>query len=666
MIHTLVALGNGNSINLELGKSTSVGRGEILGLNDRLISRNHFSIFISQDHKSIKLSHHGMNPIAISRRGNSEFLNSEESKELEIGDVIYLIPPNKFPYILTRPKIQKKIETSFTSSENKENLLSSGSPTRNPPILLDSNNRKRPLSIIDLTDDSLVESSPAGKSRKMAISPFPNPPLNLKREITDKKKNSSFISTPTSPIEFIDLNDTLPMSQSPGFSPFFPSGSQKRQKTLDSFSSFTSTPMISKAPIKENTKKMFADDSHSTFFLNKIDYKSKSHPQDEGAIQLQDLFEHQDYELVILTTYSLDLKWLAQTLPILRKVHNLTIVHNEEHLKKVDIELFPMAKIFLPELNIPYGVHHGKLCILIPKESEKIRVIVSTANLVYKDYNRKTNGIWFQDFPRKKAGSTDCSDFENTLYDYLQKVSSECKQIRDFDFSIAEVVLISSIPGYHNGANLEKYGHLKLRKVLSQERFPSKFQKSDVVCQFSSIGSLSESWIEEEFKKSVFQNEWESKDSTMKLVWPSVEFVRNCIDGLKAGGSLCCPDKNMKKFMPRHFHQYIPNQTERKLVPPHIKTFARVSGNSAAWMCLTSANFSTAAWGQLQKKGEQLMIRNYEIGVLFLPSKLKKELVIDSQPKTTPTQIFYPLPYTYPPPPFKDEKIWTWAYLKNK
>lgn len=33
-----------------------------------------------------------------------------------------------------------------------------------------------------------------------------------------------------------------------------------------------------------------------------------------------------------------------------------------------------------------------------------------------------------------------------------------------------------------------------------------------------------------------------------------------------------------------------------------------------------SANLSKAAWGALEKKGTQLKIRSYEIGVLYLPS----------------------------------------------
>src|SRR5947208_1918442 len=40
-------------------------------------------------------------------------------------------------------------------------------------------------------------------------------------------------------------------------------------------------------------------------------------------------------------------------------------------------------------------------------------------------------------------------------------------------------------------------------------------------------------------------------------------------------------------------------------------------------VCLTSANMSKAAWGTLQKDDSCLVIRNYEIGVLFLASRLQ-------------------------------------------
>ena len=36
-------------------------------------------------------------------------------------------------------------------------------------------------------------------------------------------------------------------------------------------------------------------------------------------------------------------------------------------------------------------------------------------------------------------------------------------------------------------------------------------------------------------------------------------------------------------------------------------------------LMFSSANLSKAAWGAFEKKGAQLMIRSYEIGVLLLP-----------------------------------------------
>ena len=53
---------------------------------------------------------------------------------------------------------------------------------------------------------------------------------------------------------------------------------------------------------------------------------------------------------------------------------------------------------------------------------------------------------------------------------------------------------------------------------------------------------------------------------------------------------------------------------------PHIKTFLRHRGSDVAWFLLTSANLSKAAWGSLQRNDTQLMVRSYELGVLFLPS----------------------------------------------
>jgi hypothetical protein len=91
------------------------------------------------------------------------------------------------------------------------------------------------------------------------------------------------------------------------------------------------------------------------------------------------------------------------------------------------------------------------------------------------------------------------------------------------------------------------------------------------------------------------------------------------------------------------YSQWKADSTKRTRASPHIKTYAKYSDDykNLYWFLLTryalknmkkiynlqnllfSANLSKAAWGSFEKNETQLMIRSYELGVLFLPSFLK-------------------------------------------
>lgn len=43
-------------------------------------------------------------------------------------------------------------------------------------------------------------------------------------------------------------------------------------------------------------------------------------------------------------------------------------------------------------------------------------------------------------------------------------------------------------------------------------------------------------------------------------------------------------------------------------------------GETSSAGILRSANLSKAAWGALEKNNTQIMVRSYELGVLYLPS----------------------------------------------
>lgn len=46
-----------------------------------------------------------------------------------------------------------------------------------------------------------------------------------------------------------------------------------------------------------------------------------------------------------------------------------------------------------------------------------------------------------------------------------------------------QVRLIASVPGYHTGTSLKKWGHMKLRNVLQDYTFDKEFRKSPLVYQ---------------------------------------------------------------------------------------------------------------------------------------------------------------------------------------
>lgn len=48
--------------------------------------------------------------------------------------------------------------------------------------------------------------------------------------------------------------------------------------------------------------------------------------------------------------------------------------------------------------------------------------------------------------------------------------------------------------------------------------------------------------------------------------------------------------------------------------------FEACMGETLSAGILHSANLSKAAWGALEKNNTQMMVRSYELGVLYLPS----------------------------------------------
>ncbi|CAH9130842.1 unnamed protein product [Cuscuta epithymum] len=435
-----------------------------------------------------------------------------------------------------------------------------------------------------------------------------------------------------------------------------------------------------------------------------------------NTVSIHDVIQG-DILVAILSNYMVDIDWLLSACPTLKKISKVLVIHGEgdgtvEYMKRNNLSNWILHK---PALPISYGTHHSKAMILVYPKG--VRVVVHTANLIYVDWNNKSQGLWMQDFPWKdqKCPSVECG-FERDLIDYLSVLkwpeftanipalgnfNINSSFFKKFDYTSAGVRLIASVPGYHSGPSLKKWGHMKLRTVLQECTFSKEFQKSPLVYQFSSLGSLDEKWMTE-LAASMSAGMSDDKKplgiGEQKIIWPTVEDVRCSLEGYAAGGCIPGPQKNVEKqFLKKYWAKWRARHTGRCRAMPHIKTFVRYSGQNIAWLLLTSSNLSKAAWGALQKNNSQLMIRSYELGVLFLPSvkcgsgfsctndhsnqpeikqyaaeKERTKLVTlawQGKIDTECTEVIrLPLPYELPPILYSPEDVpWSWdrSYLKK-
>jgi Tyrosyl-DNA phosphodiesterase len=277
--------------------------------------------------------------------------------------------------------------------------------------------------------------------------------------------------------------------------------------------------------------------------------------------------------------------------------------------------------------------------------------------------------------------------------------------LRCYDFRPAQAVLIASIPGYHRvravehsssvpeirdggipmrgsePATIPVYGHLALRNAIARY-VKSPVRAGSVVCQFSSLGSLSASYLENELRLSMdvskiisslpdgisqheeppevhTKKETQQKrpggtrkpevalsNSAFRLVYPTVREIFNSIEGVDGGSSVPGTMVNVgKPFLRKMLCRWSSddplsdrlNPLNRSYTVPHIKTYFQTAfrptdststqTNSLIWLVLSSHNLSKAAWGSIEQPSRfggsrRLFVRHWELGVFFSPQLL--------------------------------------------
>ncbi|XP_076011906.1 tyrosyl-DNA phosphodiesterase 1 [Genypterus blacodes] len=423
------------------------------------------------------------------------------------------------------------------------------------------------------------------------------------------------------------------------------------------------------------------------FYLNKVTGLDKKY--NTGALHIRDVLSplFGTIKESVQFNYCFDLAWMVQQYPPEFRDRPVLIVHGDKREAKARLvqqtQPFPHIRLCQAKLDIAFGTHHTKMMLLWYEEG--FRVIILTSNLIRADWYQKTQGMWMSPlFPRLPEGSSGASVgesptfFKRDLLEYLESyrapdLADWIQRIKEHDLSEARVYLIGSTPGRYVGSDMERWGHLRLRKLLYDHAQPiSDGESWPVVGQFSSIGSMGldkTKWLAGEFQRTLTTLGKSSlrPEPPIHLVYPSVDDVRTSLEGYPAGGSLPYSIQTAQKqlWLHSYFHRWKANATGRSHAMPHIKTYMRASPDftQLAWFLITSANLSKAAWGALEKNNTQVMVRSYELGVLYLPSAFNmKTFPVDNKPfPVSSSSSGFPVPFDLPPTCYtaKDQP-WIW------
>ncbi|XP_034729161.1 tyrosyl-DNA phosphodiesterase 1 [Etheostoma cragini] len=421
------------------------------------------------------------------------------------------------------------------------------------------------------------------------------------------------------------------------------------------------------------------------FYLNKVTGLDRKY--NSGALHIRDILSPLFGTLKESAqfNYCFDIAWMVKQFPPEFRDCPVLIVHGDKREAKARLvqqaQPFPHIRFCQAKLDIAFGTHHTKMMLLWYEEG--FRVIILTSNLIRADWYQKTQGMWMSPlFPRLPKGSSESAGesptfFKRDLLEYLAayrapELEEWIQRIKEHDLSETRVYLVGSTPGRYVGSDMKRWGHLRLRKLLYDHTDPVAGEEEwPVIGQFSSIGSMGldkTKWLKGEFQRTMTTLGKSSlrSDPPMYLVYPSVDDVRTSLEGYPAGGSLPYSIQTAQKQLWLHsfFHRWKANATGRSHAMPHIKTYMRTSPDftQLAWFLVTSANLSKAAWGALEKNNSQVMVRSYELGVLYVPAAFNMKtfpLHKDSFPASS--SAGFPVPFDLPPTCYSPEdQPWIW------
>ncbi|XP_074311932.1 uncharacterized protein LOC141647583 [Silene latifolia] len=270
-------------------------------------------------------------------------------------------------------------------------------------------------------------------------------------------------------------------------------------------------PIIEAFGHKESLKKITPPGKN--FYLNRLDSMQQCSSGQESIVSLPELLHPIDsISRMFIATFTSDIKWFLSYCGIPPHVPITIACHNNDRCWSAD----PGKRTSVPDPDFPnlivvyppfpeviafgkdrknkgVGCHHPKLLVL--QREDSIRVIITSANLVPKQWRSVTNTVWWQDFPSRivpdytslfnnfdddmKTNST--SDFAAQLAGFMASLITDIPsqaywifELTKYDFTEANAHLIASVPGIHS------YRSISTASIAYESKQSGKFLGSVV------------------------------------------------------------------------------------------------------------------------------------------------------------------------------------------
>ncbi|KAJ7483429.1 tyrosyl-DNA phosphodiesterase-domain-containing protein [Mycena latifolia] len=444
------------------------------------------------------------------------------------------------------------------------------------------------------------------------------------------------------------------------------SGDPKRQRIASTtVSSTPQTPLASR---------MFYD---GAFFPTATLHAT---PRADGreAIGFQDILgpaSSPDLKLVIISSYGCSPEWLEPhfhpAVPVILVVGSGT----EESGPSMTILLDNWVQT-CPKLGTG-GCMHMKYMVLFYK-SGRLRVVISTANLISIDWGHLENAVFIQDVylnssssttgtklsaenPTQSTSGTKAEEgfakiLENVLkatnvgpaLEHFKQTKSDLpiNSIDDlsklWDWSNVTAQLVPSIAGKSEGwERIMKNGHPRLLRAIKSLGLATSGTRNLIVeCQGSSIGMYTTQWFNQFYLSasghaSALKAHMDISESkrkklayppAVKVVFPTLATVKSTAE--HGARSLFCTRKKWDGTpFPRSAFYDSKSRAGRVLMhtkmiigalSQNTEAMQEKSSSAVGWMYVGSHNFTSPAWGNLSGSASApvLNVNNFELGVV--------------------------------------------------